>query len=119
MDDDVGDIPVDEQFPRQKPDYLVRRDAAIGTANPEILRKLLLRELLEKLRVLLPNLVRPESVALEKMIEGLHLRGRSAPESVPRVKPPLKFSLHIRPTVRKAGIREQALDIAYRFCVAT
>ncbi len=41
--DEVGDVPVDEQFAGQETDDLVRGHAAVGAADPQILGRLLLR----------------------------------------------------------------------------
>ena len=40
--DDVRDVAVDEQLARSQPDDLVRRDAAVGAADPEVLGRLML-----------------------------------------------------------------------------
>ena len=50
MDDDVGDVAMHEQLARQETDDLVRRHAAVGAADPEILRRLLLGEAREEIR---------------------------------------------------------------------
>jgi hypothetical protein len=43
MDDDVGDVAMDEQLARIEVDELVRGNAAVGAADPQVLRRLLLR----------------------------------------------------------------------------
>ena len=48
---EIGDVAVDEQFAGTDTDDLVRGDAAIGTADPEILRRLLAFQPLEEFRV--------------------------------------------------------------------
>src|SRR5882724_8114641 len=36
VDHQIGDVPVDEQFPGQLPDDFVGRHPAVGTADPEV-----------------------------------------------------------------------------------
>src|SRR4051812_29886802 len=42
MDDDVRDIPMDEQFSGREADDLVGRDSTVGATDPEVFRRLLL-----------------------------------------------------------------------------
>lgn len=42
MDDDIGDIAMNKDFTRPEIDDLIRRDAAVGAADPKIFRRLLL-----------------------------------------------------------------------------
>jgi hypothetical protein len=42
VDDDVGDVAVDEQLARIEVDQLVGGNAAVGTADPQVFRSLLL-----------------------------------------------------------------------------
>ena len=48
VNDEVGDVPVDEEFSREEVDDFVRGDAAVGTADPEVLGGQLLGESREK-----------------------------------------------------------------------
>jgi hypothetical protein len=50
VDDDVGDVAVDEQLARLEVDELVGRDAAVGAADPQVLRRLLLQKAGEEAR---------------------------------------------------------------------
>ena len=59
MHDQVGNIAVDEQLPGQQPDDLVGGHATVRTADPEILRSLLHREILKELRVPCAEIVSP------------------------------------------------------------
>ena len=43
VDNDVGDVAVNEELARQEPDDLVGRHAAVGAADPEVLGDLLAR----------------------------------------------------------------------------
>ena len=51
MYDDVRDVAVDEHFAGRQADDLVRGDARIGAADPEILGRLLVREAREVLGI--------------------------------------------------------------------
>jgi hypothetical protein len=70
--DQVRDISVDEQFPGQKPDYLISGHPTVGAANPQVAGRLLPGKLQEKLRILLPDATGPSLVALKKMAERFH-----------------------------------------------
>jgi hypothetical protein len=72
MDDDVGDVAVDENFAGQKADDFVGRHAAVGAADPEVFRILLAGEFLEKLRVALRDFGRPSFVLGEEVREFGH-----------------------------------------------
>src|SRR6266487_852096 len=63
----VGNIAVDEDLSRRKTDNLVRRHTAVRTTDPEIFRRLLLGEALEKLRVPPAHPSGPGRVLFEKM----------------------------------------------------
>ena len=76
MDDDVGDVAVDEHLARREPDDLVRRHAAVGAADPEVLGRLALRELGEEGGVACELVGRPGTVVLEQRSEIGH--GRQA-----------------------------------------
>ena len=49
--DHIRHVAVDEDLTRHQAHYLVGGHAAIGAANPQVLRALLLRQFLEKRRV--------------------------------------------------------------------
>ena len=58
----VGDVAMDEHLAGRQADDLVRRHAAIGAADPEVLRRLLLREAREELRVFARHVGSPGAV---------------------------------------------------------
>ena len=51
----IRHIAMHEDFARQQVHNFIRRHAAIGTADPQILRILLRRQVLEEMRVLRPH----------------------------------------------------------------
>jgi hypothetical protein len=63
---------MDEKLARQQADNLVRGDSAVGAADPEVIRRLLARELEKELGILLPDAVGPSPVVIEKMTQCLH-----------------------------------------------
>lgn len=65
MDDDVGDIAMDEQLAWQKSDDLVGRNPTVRTTDPEIAGKLLPGEGFEEVRLRLTDGSRP-SLVLDK-----------------------------------------------------
>jgi hypothetical protein len=67
----VGDVAVDEHFARREADDLVGGDARIGAADPEILRRLLVREAREVFRVVGHRGTRPPAIVLEQLA-GAH-----------------------------------------------
>lgn len=67
MDDLVRDVTVDEQLTGQQADDLIRRDAAVRTSDPQMLRILLLSKLFEEIRLFLPDSLRPLTVAIEEI----------------------------------------------------
>ena len=71
MHDHVGDVAVDEDLARQQADDLVGRHARVGTADPEVLRGLKLRQLAEEAGVELLHLARPRLVVVEQVEEVL------------------------------------------------
>jgi hypothetical protein len=77
MDDEIGDIAVDEEFPGQKADDLIGGDAAIGAADPEVAGRLLAGELGKKIGVLLANSSGPGFVVIEQVAKSLHSSGRA------------------------------------------
>ena len=67
MDDDVGDVAVDEELAREEADDLVGRDAAVGAADPEILGALLPGKGLEESRLGAAHVLGPGSVLVEEL----------------------------------------------------
>ena len=77
----IADIAVNKNFTRWKINNLIRRNATIRATNPEILRRLLMRESIEKLRIVLANALRPLRVLLKKtreLIARAHTRNLPA-----------------------------------------
>src|SRR5687768_15195195 len=72
----VRDVAMNKQFPWRQSHNLVRRHPAIRASDPEIFRRLLPRQLEEKLRLYLPNPFRPGSVLREKVIKRFHAEVR-------------------------------------------
>jgi len=67
MRNDVGDVPVHEQFARGHAEQFVGGNAAVGAADPEVFRGLLRGQVLEEARVLLDHRGRPFAVAFEQV----------------------------------------------------
>src|SRR6266513_2473427 len=63
----VADVAMNENFARRKIDNLIHRDPTVRTADPEILRRLLMRETIEEFRIALVNSTRPGRVLVEEM----------------------------------------------------
>ena len=80
--DDVGDVAVDEQLAGQQADDLVGRHAAVGAADPQVLRRLLRRQPLEELGARRGDLGGPAAVVLEEMVQP------RASRAIGRVKAP-------------------------------
>ena len=72
MHDDVGDVAVDEELARGEVDDLVRGNAAVGAADPEIARALLARKAREELRILAADALRPAAILVEELAELAH-----------------------------------------------
>ncbi len=68
MQHHVGDIAVDEQIARQQADNLVGRHPRIGTADPQVLRHLLLGQFGEELRILFLDRLGPAGVVVEEVL---------------------------------------------------
>jgi hypothetical protein len=51
VDDYVGDVAMDKDFARRETRYLVRRNAAVGATDPQILRRLKLGKFGEIIRL--------------------------------------------------------------------
>jgi hypothetical protein len=67
MDNDIGDVAVDKKFPGKKPCDLMGRHPAVGTADPQVPRRLQPRQFQEKLGVLFLDLPRPTPVVIEQI----------------------------------------------------
>src|SRR5262245_17405420 len=74
--DNIRNIAVNKKFARQESNDFVRRNATISTTDPQILRRLLPRQLLEKSGIARGHLCNPASIVFEKMIQLFH-GGRS------------------------------------------
>ena len=70
--DDVGDIAVDEELARCEAGDLVGRHPAVGAADPQIARLLLLGELGEVIRIARAQIGSPGVVSLEQVLERRH-----------------------------------------------
>lgn len=79
----VGNIAVNEQLPRQETDNLVCRHAAIGTTNPQIAGRLLVRQLPKEIRIVSPDVLGPSPVLFKEMAQDPHLPFRSSLASRP------------------------------------
>src|SRR5437764_15494315 len=65
--DQVANVAMNENLARWKIDNLIRRDPTVRTADPEILRRLLMCEAFEEFRIALVNPTRPGCVLVEEM----------------------------------------------------
>jgi hypothetical protein len=74
MDDDVGDIAVYEQLARPEADDLVRGDAAVRTADPQVPWRLLLGQRLEEGGIAGGDGACPRTVVIEQLPKGGHVR---------------------------------------------
>ncbi len=88
VDDDVGDVAVNKKFARREIDDFVGRNAAVGSTDPEILRRLLARKAKEEVGFLAANPFRPGFIFFEEMVERRHEieRGRNYDERRRRTK---------------------------------
>jgi hypothetical protein len=64
---DIGDVAMDENIPGIEVQHVVGGDAAVGTAEPEITRRLLLRHADEECRIFLRLTLRPAHVAVQQV----------------------------------------------------
>ena len=71
---DVGDVAMYEELARQQADNLIGRDTAIGATDPEVTRRLLLRQRLEEGRIAKADTFRPCTVLSEEVFDGRHRR---------------------------------------------
>ncbi len=78
MHDDVRDVAVDEHLAWREPDDLVRRHAAVGAADPEVLGRLPLGEPGEEVGVARDHVGRPGAVVLEELGEVGHAEDATA-----------------------------------------
>src|SRR6185369_7212203 len=62
----------DEHLARQQADDLVGRDSRIGAADPEVLRRLLRRQLLEEVGMRSRDVRGPAAIVVEEMVERRH-----------------------------------------------
>ena len=69
VDHDVRDIAVDEQFARIEIDDLVGGHAAVGTTDPQVLRRLLTGEAREEAGIVGDHALRPGAVSGFEVIE--------------------------------------------------
>jgi hypothetical protein len=66
VDDDVGDVAMNEELAGEQADDLVGRNTAVGTADPEIFRRLLRSEGSEEIRLRRGDPLRPQPVVVEE-----------------------------------------------------
>src|SRR5471032_1118703 len=69
MDDDVGDVAVDEDVARRQSQQLIGRHAAVGTAYPQVFRRRLLRQPVEEVGVALDLRIGPDAVVVQQMLQ--------------------------------------------------
>jgi hypothetical protein len=69
---DVGDVAMNEELARHQSHDLVRGNATVGTSDPQVLRRLLLRQRLKEFRILTSNLFCPRVVVIEKIEKVCH-----------------------------------------------
>jgi len=74
VQDDVGDVAVDEQVAGQQADDLVGRHACIGTTDPQVFRSLLAGQFGEELGVFLLNGFGPAGIVVEQFLQIAHVR---------------------------------------------
>lgn len=72
----VGDVSMNEHLARQQADNLIRRNATIGTANPQILRGLLAREPAEEIGISPGHFLGPSAVVRKELTENSHTASR-------------------------------------------
>src|SRR5436189_2909841 len=72
--DDVRDIAMHEHVAWQQTDDLVRGDTAVRAADPQIARRLLLRQPRKEGRILPRHLLGPGAVVGKKIFESTHAR---------------------------------------------
>ena len=72
VDDDVGDVAVDEEFAGEEVHDFVGGDTAVGAADPQVAGRLLVGEFFKKLGVLLPDALGPCPVFFKEIAECFH-----------------------------------------------
>ena len=72
VDDDIRDVPVNEQLARREVDDLVRRHAAVGASDPQIARRLLCGERPEEAGPARFDVRGPGAVAIEEVAKRRH-----------------------------------------------
>ena len=72
MDDDVGDVAVDEEFAGEEVHDFVGGDAAVGAADPQVAGRLLVGEFFKKIGVLLPDALGPCPIFFKEIAECFH-----------------------------------------------
>ena len=73
MHDDVADIAMDEDLARRQADDLVRRNAAVRAADPQVLGRLLVDQPREKIGILRVHALGPGLVVGKKVFEWFFL----------------------------------------------
>jgi len=63
----VGHVAMDEELTRKEPDDLVGGNSAVGAADPQVARRLLVKQAVEEVRLELRHGCRPTTVVFEKM----------------------------------------------------
>jgi len=84
VDHDVGDVAMDEQLARTQVDNLIRRHATVGTADPQILRRLLREQFGEERRVFGGDASGPAPVVLKERRERHAVTSWSSWRTSPR-----------------------------------
>jgi len=69
----IGNIAMHKQFTRRHANNFIGRHPTIGATNPEILRPLLFNQLLEKLRVILLDLLSPLQIFFKQGIKFVQI----------------------------------------------
>jgi hypothetical protein len=69
---DVRDVPMHEELARRESHDLIGRHAAVGAADPQVFRRLLLGEPLEEIRIAPRHLGGPRPVAVEELVQDGH-----------------------------------------------
>ena len=72
VNDDVGDVAMDEDFAGEQAADFIGRDAAVGAADPEISGRLLAREGGKEFGIAAANVLGPGEVSLEEEVEVVH-----------------------------------------------
>ena len=81
MDDLIGDVAVHEHLARRQVDDFVGGNTAVRAADPQIARRLLGDQPLEKIRLIARHALRPAAVFLEQFRQVGHGRELPPPQS--------------------------------------